>query len=210
MELNAKNNEEKRLGYVKLIKEAEAYLEEEGILKEESIGNLYEIPDAIPYMQLRYAYFRHLINLGKLKKAIEEGEAIIALSKADDLAIRHSLISLYAMIEDEMGASRIIHQFNDGSIRTLLPLTALYYKLDNYSKATEYLYRIVQIIGDFNELFDTMNNMDDKYIAAVDKSYQIGTIEEALHAIIRDNYLYANCLGLFDWMKESLNKGKKK
>ncbi|HWQ74761.1 MAG TPA: hypothetical protein VN441_05560 [Syntrophomonas sp.] len=139
-ELTTEGGEELKLIYENLIAKTEKRLKEKDVLNDENIGHFWGIVETRPYMRLRFAYMQHLIDQGKLRKAVKECEDLLLLSENDNLGVRYILISLYAFFEDEINVNKLYKKFDyESSVHMLLPIVALYYKLDNYKKAELYL-----------------------------------------------------------------------
>ena len=54
-----------------------------------------------PYMRIKFAYAKFLKECGMLSTAISECEDMIKLCKNDNLGVRHTLMYLYAVTEND-------------------------------------------------------------------------------------------------------------
>ncbi len=135
----------------KLIKSENKKLKKKGYF--DDMGYFYTIYETRPYIRLRYAYMRHLSKMGKLSLAVGEAEEIIKLNINDNMGVRYWLMKLYALLENLESAENLHNRYNDdSSVHFLLPLSVLYYKLDQMKKAQKYLqlaYRNNHYLVDF-------------------------------------------------------------
>lgn len=204
-ELCIEDSEEMKLKYETLIAKAEAYLEKENILNEENRGIFWGLVETRPYMRLRYAYVRLLIELGKFKRAIKECEDLLDLSNNDNMGVRYLLMSLYAFFEDEMSVNRLYKRFGkEDSSQMLLPMIALYYKMDDYKKAELYLKKLSAVNGELKEVFSGSEELDfDELDEAVELGmYRYGSKEEIMIGMTDSAFLYATTSGLFPWIAD--------
>jgi len=212
-ELTTEDMEVLKVRYEKLITKTEKRLKEAGIWTDENIGSFWDIVETRPYLRLRYSYLQLLINQGKFRKAIKECEDLLLLSKHDNLGVRHILMSLHAFFEDEVNANRLLKQYvEDTSTPMLLPMIALYYKLDNYKKAEMYLKKLNRVnheLVDFLFDLEDLENLRDFENLEMEEvintgMYRVGSKEEIKVAIMDSPFLYATTVGLFPWIAERI------
>lgn len=202
-ELTTDDSEELKLNYEKLIAKAEEHLKEIDILNDENTGHFWGILETRPYMRLRFSYIQLLIEQGKFNKAIKECEELLILSENDNLGVRYILIGLYAFFEEEMKVIRLHKRYEEeSSTQMLLPIVALYYKLDNYKKAESYLKKLKAINDDLAEVFCTMEGLDAMEDIVESGMYRLGSKEEIMVAISNSAFLYTTAKGLFLWIAE--------
>ncbi len=201
-DLSALDREDLKVRFEALIKKAEKTLRERGFLTDD-IGNLWGITETRPYVRLRGAYVKLLIELGKYKKAMSECEELIVLSENDNMGMRYSLMALYAFFENKNKALKLLKKYEEDCVMMNLPLMALYYKLDDYKKAKKYLDRIASGNDTLNQFLDMFMNsdFDEKFEDIVNKGmYQLDSIEEIVMAFDEGSFLYSSTDGLMDWM----------
>lgn len=131
-----------------LMKKAEKQLEREGFFKND-VGDFWLVLETRPYMRVCFSRFEALIDCGMLHRAIDQGRRLLELCETDNLGVRYALMHLYACVEDEMHALALVKQF-DGYEETqmLLPLAMLYYKMNQFNKAQEYIRRLAAVNKD--------------------------------------------------------------
>ena len=66
-------------------------------MDKENIGSFWLMVETRPYMRIKFAYAKFL----KECAAISECEDMIKLCKNDNLGVRHTLIYLYAVTEND-------------------------------------------------------------------------------------------------------------
>ena len=82
-------------------------------------------------------------SCGMMHRAIDEGQRLLELCENDNLGVRYQLMHLYAYMEDEMHALALHKQFDSyEETQMLLPLAVLYYKLNQFDKAEDYIKRL--------------------------------------------------------------------
>ena len=121
--------------YDELIVRTEKELKEEGIVDDESIGHYYGILETRPYMRLRYDKLNFLKDLGSQKQAIREGEELLKLNENDNLGVRYTLMSSYAILEDLEKCEALYQKYHENSAFMLLPLLCCYLKNGKYKEA---------------------------------------------------------------------------
>ena len=197
------DEEELKIKYEQLIAKEEAHLRDEGLLIDENIGSFWAIVETRPYMRLRFAYLQLLIDMGKLRLAVKVCEELLELSESDNMGVRYILMSLYAFFEDELSVNRLYKKFGrEESTQMLLPLIVLYYKMDNYDKAEQYLKKLYEVNEELEEVFCSDEGFDEEALDDVIDSgmYQFGSKEEIMIAMTDAAFLYTTTAGLFHWI----------
>lgn len=208
-ELTTEDSEELKLKYEKMISKVEAHLAKEGLFNDESRGSFWGIIETRPYMRLRYSYLNLLIGQGKFKKAIKECEDMLELSENDNMGVRYLLISLYAFFEDEFNVSKLHKRFGkEAGTHMILPIIALYYKLDNYKKAEIYLKKLYEVNGELADFFFNTDTLDEEEIDDIidNGMYRYGSKEEILMAMTDSSFLYSTMNGFLPWMAERISQ----
>ena len=140
----AEQPDERRLALQELLDAADKQMEKSGAFKEYA-GEFWTAFETRPYMRVRYTYFDVLISCGMMRRAIDEGQRLLELCENDNLGVRYQLMHLYAYMEDEMHALALHKQFDSyEETQMLLPLAVLYYKLNQFDKAEDYIKRLAK------------------------------------------------------------------
>lgn len=199
-------NLEKRINlYVEIIDLIQKELEEKDILNNENyMGSFWIFPEGRIYLKTKYRYVLTLIELKRYLEAIEACEEIINLVSSDNLGIRYVLANLYCL--ENMGEKLLdlFNNYEEKSIRMLVPLAIYYYKNNNYEKTFEY----IKLINDANAFFINYVKGDvfltEEEIEDIENSdsYLMGTIDEIYIYFIENNYLL-NSTDFLDWIKEN-------
>ena len=80
-----------------------------------------------------------LITQGRYRHAISEAEELIRLNENDNLGVRYILMALYCYFENEDKAKVLFDKYPEDSAFMLIPLIALYYKMENDKKIKSYI-----------------------------------------------------------------------
>lgn len=128
-------------------------LTEEGYFEEGNIGKFYGIFETRPYIRGLSCKVYNLNAQGKIKLAMEVCKEILRLNENDNTGIRYLLAAIYAYFEDEKELLSLYEKYPEESLSMLFPLLALYYKMEKYEKAKEYLLKINKNNKNFIKLF---------------------------------------------------------
>ena len=198
--------DEQRLALQELLDTADKQMEQAGAFKEHA-GEFWTAPETRPYMRVRYTYFDVLISCGMMRRAIDEGQRLLALCENDNLGVRYQLMHLYAYMEDELHALALHKQFDSyEETQMLLPLAVLYYKLNQFDKAEDYIKRLAKVNKDTkkflraaarDQLYDYMDEMSPY-------GYQPFTMEELLDELMKSSYLFDSVPYFFAWASKVL------
>ena len=198
--------DEQRLALQELLEVADKQLKKAGVFKKYA-GEFWTAPGTRPYMRVRYTYFDVLISCGMIRRAIDEGQRLLELCENDNLGVRYQLMHLYAYMEDEMHALALHKQFDSyEETQMLLPLAVLYYKLNQFDKAEDYIKRLAKANKDAkkflraaarDQLYDYMDEMSPY-------GYQPFTMEELLDELLRASYLFDSVPYFFPWASKVL------
>lgn len=117
-------------------------LEDQRYFDKENIGHFYGIFETRPYIRGLYTKAINCLYFGKFKAAIATCNEILWLNENDNTGARYLLMAAYAIIEDEKEMLKLYKKYNEECLEMLFPLMCLYYKIDDYKKAKEYLNKI--------------------------------------------------------------------
>ena len=198
--------DEQRLALQELLEVADKQMEKTGAFKEYA-GEFWTAPGTRPYMRVRYTYFDVLISCGMIRRAIDEGQRLLELCENDNLGVRYQLMHLYAYMEDEMHALALHKQFDSyEETQMLLPLAVLYYKLNQFDKAEDYIKRLAKANKDAKKfLRAAARDQLDDYIDEMNPyGYQPFTMEDLLDELLRASYLFDSVPYFFPWASKVL------
>lgn len=198
--------DEQRLALQELLDVADKQMEQAGAFKEYA-GKFWTAPETRPYMRVRYTYFDVLISCGMMRRAIDEGQRLLELCGNDNLGVRYQLMHLYAYMEDEMHALALHKRFDAyEETQMLLPLAVLYYKLNQFDKAEDYIKRLAKANKDAKKfLRAAARNQLDDYIDEMNPyGYQPFTMEELLDELMKSSYLFDSVPYFFAWASKVL------
>ena len=190
----------------KLMETAAKQLEPDGYFKE-AVGAFWEIFETRPYMRVCYTYFDALISCGMMHQAIDEGQRLLELCENDNLGVRYQLMHLYAYMEDEMHALALHKQFDSyEETQMLLPLAVLYYKLNQFDKAEDYIKRLSAANKDAKKFLRAaaQERLEDYFDQLNPFGYQPFTMEELLEELMKSSYLFDSVPYFFAWANSCL------
>ena len=202
----AEQPDERRLALQKLLDAADKQMEKSGAFKEYA-GEFWTAFETRPYMRVRYTYFDVLISCGMMRQAISEGQRLLGLCESDDLGVRYQLMHLYVFMEDEMHALALHKQFDSyEETQMLLPLAVLYYKLNQFDKAEDYIKRLAKANKDTKKFLRAAAHDElDDYIDELNPyGYQPFTMEELLDELMKSSYLFESVPYFFAWASKVL------
>lgn len=199
--MTAHHVDEQRLSLQELLRLAEQQMEEASAFQEYS-GQFWTVLETRPYMRVHYAYFDMLISCGMMRQAISEGQRLLELCENDNLGVRYQMMHLYVFMEDEMHALALHKQFDSyEETQMLLPLAVLYYKLNEFDRAEDYIKRLAKVNKDTKKfLRAAAQDKLDEHIDALDPyGYQPFTMGELLEEFIQFSYLFDSVPYFFAW-----------
>lgn len=157
--------EKDSLKKAKLLNEGLEYeqerLEDEKYFAKENIGHFYGLFETRPYMRGLYTKALNLVIDGKMGLAKDVCKEILRLNENDNLGARYLLMAIYAFLEEEKEMLDLYKKYPEETLPMLFPLFALYYKLEDYSKAKKYLTRINKANPHFIKMFKGTIKFDD-------------------------------------------------
>ena len=210
-ELKAKDGTELVRSYEKAVQKATKYMEEKGYFRDECIGDFWKILETRPYMRLRAGFAENLVKCGKMGQAREECRELLKLCDGDNLGMRYHLMHIYTYFEEEEAALALHKHFDlCNETQMLFPLSILYYKKGNYTKATQYLRKLnsvnkdlkkfLQIFtGDLFELFEEYES---------ENGYRPNTIEELIVELNENLFLFTATNYYSEWALKQVKKFK--
>lgn len=185
---------------------------EEGGFFDDCAGDFWAVIETRPYMRVRIDYMHALIRLGQIKNAILEGEEMIRLCTNDNNGVRHILMHLYALMEDEVSAKKLFKKYGDyEDSLLLLPMSVLYYKLGDPDNAEKYLNRLAKHNKDTRRfIVAEQRNKLDQFDEETDPfGYQPRHVSELLMAYDEYDFLYDTVPYYFKWAERTLKSGSK-
>ena len=198
--------DEQLLALQNLMAAAAKPLEQEGCFKKD-MGDFWTILETRPYMRVRHACFDALISCGMIRRAIDEGEELLELCENDNLGVRYQLMHLYAYMEDELHAPALHKRYDSyEETQMLLPLAVLYYKLNQFDKAEDYIKRLAKANKDTKKfLRAAARDQLDDYIGEMSPyGYRPFTMEELLDELMHTSYLFNSVPYFFAWASKVL------
>ena len=191
----------------KIIQKGEKQLVQRNIRKEEDAGHFYGIFETRPYMRVRKEYLDLLIAQGRYGHAIREAEELIQLSENDNLGVRYLLMALYSCFEDEDKAINLIKKYPGDSALMLLPLIALYYKLEDTKKMKSYIRQLKKANPELQEALESLESPNaPENVAEIMLSpmYTPFSMEEIVLAYSSAMFLYAPMTGFLDMLYDEV------
>lgn len=211
IDLKAKDDNDLLQNYAKAVQRATKHMEEEGYFEDEYMGEFWGVLETRPYMRMRGRYVQQLIQCGMIGQAREECKELLRLCEGDNLGMRYVLMHIYVYFEDEDAALALHKQFDSyDETEMLLPLSVLYYKKGDYTKAVKYLRKLngankdlkrflKLILGDENEKFEGFE---------MEGGYRPGTIEEFMMELQGNGFLFMGMDTYFEWALQQTKKFK--
>ena len=210
-QLNAHSLNDLEKEYCKIIEIGKKKLEEDGFMNIGSIGDFWFIHETRPFMRLLYEYTELLTSLSKMRLAAKHCEYMLYLCENDNLGARYRLMHIWAYLEEQEKAEKLLNKYEEDSAMFLLPASILYYKLGDETKAKEFLKKLYRSNKDLKAfvqmLADDMSELLDEGDEEM-ATYRPDTIEELKMAFFNNTFLYADSITYFLWAKKQL-KGMK-
>ncbi len=181
-------------------------LMDEGYFDKDNIGNFYGIFETRPYMRGLSIKVYVLVSQGKIKLAEEVCKEILRLNEKDNLGIRFLLAAIYAYFEDENSLLSLHKKYPDEQLSMLFPLLVLYYKLEQYDKAKEYLDKINKNNKHFLKLFKGTLKSDTN---VPEGYYGVGDVSEVMVYFRDFQFLMYSIPCIDEFILENSKKSKK-
>jgi hypothetical protein len=185
-----------------LLKKGEMQLWGKGITRQQNAGDYYALHETRPYLRVYQSYVDFLVVEGKLRKAAAACQDILYLNENDNLGMRYTLMVLYALLEERESAEELYQKYPEHSAFTLLPFIALYYRLDDTAKATEWLTVLTRHKKGIKTALKELNKMDAWELDDLSHAshYSPGSTEEIQLAYASHLNLYGTLPDLLPWM----------
>ena len=196
----------------KILQHGEKIMIEKGFMDKENIGSFWLMVETRPYMRIKFAYAKFLKECGMLSTAISECEDMIKLCKNDNLGVRHTLMYLYAVTENDKKAVRLYKKFNSFETSLVLPLSILYYRKKDLKESLKYLKELEEGNKDTKKFFKLVyeGKIDNILEEINDFGYRPATIEELAISFAENNELFNSTMGYVEWAYNQLRKKVKK
>lgn len=207
-EVNEKRPEELLAKFSALLEKGASLMERDGYFRD-FMGDFWGVLETRPYMRLRHAYFKLLVECGMMGKAVGEAKELLRLCSNDNMGVRYELMHLYAYIEDEDAALALHKEYDQyEESQLLLPLAVLYYKKENYELSLQYLHRLAKANKDTKKFLRIMarNDADELANEMNPYGYCPFTIEELIQEYCMNHYLFDGVRFFFDWANRNLKK----
>lgn len=191
-----------------LLKEEEAFLREMDITEKKDAGEYYLIFETRPYLRLCAAYIDVLISQGKMRKAVEICKKVCYLNESDNMGVRYTLMALYAYLEERFLAEELYQKYPEENSFTLLPMIAMYYKLDDTDKAVQCLKRLYSCNKHVKKAVQLLKKKNDYEIMEIMSIpyYSPYSLEEVVIAFTDNIFLYEPLDNFLKWCAEHLPK----
>lgn len=211
IDLKAKDETKLVRDLAKAVERATRHMEEEGYFEDEDIGHFWGILETRPYMRLRGKYVHSLLQCGMICQARRECEELLRLCENDNMGMRYQLMHIYAYFEDEEAALALHKRFDSyDETEMLLPLSILYYKKGNYTKAAQYLRKLNGTNRDLKRFLKIVLDVGDEEFEGfeLDGGYRPGTIEEFMMEFRANGFLFFAMEAYFEWALQQTKKFK--
>ena len=189
----------------KVIRKGEEQLEKRNISKENDAGCFYGLFETRPYMRVRKEYLHLLITQGRYRHAICEAEELIRLNENDNLGVRYILMALYCYFEEEDKMNTLLKKYPEDSAFMLLPLIALYYKMENNKKMRSYIRKLnnknPELLNALEMFMEAAEEMEEILNASM---YRPFSMEEVILALSEGLFLYMPMNGFLNKLYEEV------
>lgn len=200
--------------YKALAKEKKS-LEKDGIWEEENIGDFWGIWETRPYMRVLYALLELYKANYMFSKAIEIGNEVLRLNEGDNMGVRFSLASIYAVIEDEENLLKLLEKFKiDESISFMLPYIVFLVKTGKEKEALKIYKKLQRNFPGFNDILEEDSTIllgELEIFAEFNMGgYRYGSEEEFIKTCYTiGTEVFMNSSYLYEWLYENKVKAKK-
>lgn len=194
-----------------LAKQEERQLKKDGFFGPDYVGEFWGIFETRPYMRLLTLRATTLIDCGMWGRAVQQCEQLLELCENDNLGMRFLLMHLYAALEQEEKAKKLLARYKkDVSSQMLLPMSVLHYKLGDYKKAQRYLDDVAENNKDLKKFVNAVcsDDLEQHYNEMSPWGYRPFHIDELLIEYEENSFLFDTVPSYFPWAKEYL-KAKK-
>ena len=213
IELSIKDNQKRYQALKELLQTSTEYMKADGWFHKDCIGDFWGIIETRPYMRLYFEYMELSKKLGKMEVAANIGEEMLRLCEGDNLGIRYSLMHIYAYLEREKPVLELLKRYKDEySIQFYLPVSVLYYKIDDEEKSKLYIKKCMEINEDTKTFLKGLTEYQlIEYTQSMSKlGYRIGTMDEFFACLSENEFLYRYNEEYFKWAKQAIKTIKYK
>ena len=187
-----------------LLKKGEAQMEAGGYFRD-NMGEFWAVLETRPFMRVCHNYLETLVHLGMMRKAMQMGERMLELCENDNLGERFQLMHLYAYLEDEAAALKLLARYNEHEeSQLLLALAVLYYKLDRAEEAITYLKRLQKVNRDTRKFLRAASRGDFGDLDTRRYGYRPYSAEELIQEYEESFYLFESVPHFFKWAERCL------
>ncbi len=190
----------------KIIDKEKDCLVEEGFFAEECIGQFYGIFETRPYMRALNELFMLYQTVGKYRKALAIGEELLRLNKNDNLGVRYSMITIFALLEERQKCEDLYKEYEEDTVAMLLPLVALYYKVEDETNSKRYIKKLYKANNNIKRFLEEELSEEELEEYNPERGIRMGNLEEVLEALEYGSSLYLSSPGFFPWLKIKLRK----
>ena len=200
--------------FSRLMEKGNRQMKEEGFFSKEYKGHFWGITETRPYMRLRHSYMRTLSMSGLLRRAARECEEMLTLCESDNLGIRYALMHIYALLEDEKPAKKLMKKYHgENETQMILPFSILHFKLGQMDEALDALNCLNRLNKDtkkFLSMVRTGRITDRRIMEMSPLGYRANCIEELVVEATSYPLLFENIPVYFEWAYQTLKKATKK
>lgn len=210
-EIRSANNDpvEQCLQYEKALMRADEIVraDEEGFYT--NIGDWYRSVYGRPYIRLKRAYAKALLDCGRMHDAAKQYEDIIALTHYDGYGDRYILAAVYASVGDRFGTIRLLEKYkecDDGGL--LFPASVCFFKNGDVLNAKKYLLRAFDENKHYKALVkrSVNRNFREKLFEIFDAcnekgGIRAGTYELCAYDVANTMFLYDSVPAYFHWAR---------
>jgi hypothetical protein len=208
--LHAKADDAYQMELEALLEKGERQLREQGITREKNAGDFYAILETRPYLRVYQEYVDLLVAERKIRKAAKACEDILYLNEGDNMGVRYTLMALYALLEEQESCEALYKRYSEKSSFMVLPLIALYYRLDEKAKAAEWMGVLTSQIRGIKSALKELTQMDEDELFDLSEinCYAPRSSEELQVAYANSFYLYGTMPDFLPWLIANLPQKK--
>lgn len=191
-----------------IIKKSGAALKKKKYFKDFT-GEFWGVFETRPYMRALYERMETYLELEMMSAAAKECGEMLRLCEGDNMGVRYKLMHIYAYLENEAAALETFKKYDEHSVQMILPLSVLYYKLNDLKKAEEYLNKaqglnpgVKKVMRAFfkeDEMRQLMQEMNPYY-------YSPCSVSEVLYEITDNEFLFRSSVMYIRWAQGIFKK----
>lgn len=195
--------------YEKALKRADEIIREDRDGEFCLINDWYRSSPGRPYIRLKRAYARSLLDCGQFEPAKKQYEDIIALTHHDGYGDRYVLAAIYAFTGDRLGFKRLLKEYReciDGEIA--LHASVCFFKNGDILNARKYLLRAFDDNKNYRTLVaKSINRNFRKKLQEISEEcdrkegVRIGSYEQCVCGITETMFLYDSVPEYFHWAR---------